>query len=357
MNGKQLVINIAGIGDLIMASKSLRALKRYAPERELWLLTSSEAAPLAVHYPYIDHVIPFPIRELGRNRLYYFLMLKTLYRLRQTHFQQCTNLYLVGSITGALKMGIVMSLLHAKIKAGHDAYGFGCFLSKSVPAGTFSKKHFVDAMSEIAALSGSLPDNDGLDVYWDRQVARKWQAFFESHKNTILIGLNPGGNRPNRRWPADRFAVVAETLCQHDETHLVLFGGTGEESLAHVISQHLDTSRFTPLAGRLNLSDLCFFISRLHLFITNDSGPMHIAAATGTPVVAIFGPENPRNLRPYAPESQYRAIYKTLSCRPCKKLACENHACLEAIVPDDILAACEDLMKGRFRLPDDANTR
>jgi len=340
----QLAINIAGIGDLILASKSLRALKRSRPTAELWLMTSSEAAILAENYPYIDRVIPFPIREFGRNRRHLTKMWHTVNDLRHLRFLHCINLYLIGSWLGAAKMGLLFSLLHADGKVGQDAYGFGRFLTAKAPADTFVRQHFVDAMCEIVALAGAVPDEGGMDVYWNKTYERKWAPFFDQQKDALLIGVNSGGDRPNRRWNPDHFATVVEELLRAYPARIVLFGGPGEEFLAKYIENHIQSPKVVSLAGKLNLNELCYIISKLDLFITNDSGPMHIAAAAGTPVVAIFGPENPMHLRPYTREALYRVVYKDVPCRPCSKSFCEKPICLSAIMPDDVFHACAELL-------------
>ncbi len=340
----QLTINIAGIGDLILASKSLRAFKRSRPAAELWLMTSTEAAVLAVNYPYIDRVIPFPIREFSRNRRYLVKMWKSVNDLRRFRFLHCTNLYLIGSWLGAAKMGLLFSLLHSDGKVGQDAYGFGRFLTAKAPADTFVRQHFVDAMCQIAALAGAVPDEGGMDVYWNKTYEGEWAPFFDQQKYPLLIGVNPGGDRSNRRWDPNHFATVVEELLRAYPARIVLFGGPGEEFLAQYIENRLQSQRVVSLAGKLNLNELCYIISKLDLFITNDSGPMHIAAAAGTPVAAIFGPENPMHLRPYTWKALYRVVYKEVPCRPCSKAFCEKPICLSAIMPDDVFHACAELL-------------
>ncbi len=340
-----LAVNIAGIGDLILSSKSLRSLKKSNPDTELWLMTSSEAAVLADNYPYIDRVIPFPIREFGRNRRYLAKMWQTVNDLRYLRFRHCINLYLIGSWLGAAKMGLLFSLLHADGKVGQDAYGFGRFLTAKAPADTFVRQHFVDAMCEIVALAGAVADEGGMDVYWNKTYERQWAAFFDQQKDALLIGVNPGGDRPNRRWDPDHLATVVEELLRAYPARIVLFGGPGEEFLAKYIENHIHSPKMVSLAGKLNLNELCYIISKLDLFITNDSGPMHIAAAAGTPVVAIFGPENPMHLRPYTREALYRVVYKDVPCRPCSKAFCEKPICLSAIMPDDVFHACVELLR------------
>lgn len=341
----QLAVNIAGIGDLILASKSLRALKRSRPAAELWLMTSSEAAVLADNYPYIDRVIPFPIREFGRNRRYLAKMWHAVIDLRHIRFRHCINLYLIGSWLGAAKMGLLFSLLHADRKVGQDAYGFGRFLTAKAPADTFVRQHFVEAMCEIVALAGAVPDDGGMDVYWNKTYEREWTPFFDQQKDALLIGVNPGGDRPNRRWNPDHFATVVERLLRDYSASIVLFGGPGEELLSMDIENRIHSPKVISLAGKLNLNELCYIISKLDLFITNDSGPMHIAAAAGTPVVAIFGPENPMHLRPYTREALCRVVYEDVPCRPCSKAFCEKPICLSAIMPDDVFHASKELLE------------
>ena len=354
----QLAINIAGIGDLILASKSLRALKRSHPEAELWLMTSSEAAVLADNYPYIDRVIPFPIREFGRNRRYLMKMWHTVNDLRHIRFRHCINLYLVGSWLGAAKMGLLFSLIHADGKVGQGAYGFGRFLTAQAPADTFVRQHYVDAMCDIAALAGAVSDDGGMDVYWNDSCGKQWIPFFDEQKDALLIGINPGGDRPNRRWNPDYFVTVTEELLRaYPLSRIVLFGGPGEEYLAKYIENNIQSPKVVSLAGKLNLNELCYIISRLNLFITNDSGPMHIAAATRTPVVAIFGPENPMHLRPYAQETLYRVVYKNVPCRPCSKSTCENTICLSSIAPNDVFNACVELLDTTRRIKNEERKR
>ena len=98
------------------------------------------------------------------------------------------------------------------------------------------------------------------------------------------------------------------------------------------------------LAGKLTIDELVYFISRLDLLLTNDSGPMHISAAVKTPTVAIFGPENVNLLRPYTEPNYYRTVYRDLNCRPCSKRKCNEPICLDSITPLDVLEKCQELI-------------
>ena len=341
-----LVILIAGVGDLIMASASLRALRRSHPEAEIHLLTSSEASTLAKNYPYIDRVWSFPVRELRRDNTNALRAINVIRHIRKIQFDLCLNLYRVTSWRGALRMGLIISSLGSQKKIGHDSKGFGLFLDTKAPRETFEKRHFTEAMMDLAKLAGALADDRGIEVFWDKNAEAKWATLFPKtgqEKRPLRIGINPGADRPEKRWSPENHASVADRLVELREASIFLFGGPGEEHLADRIEKAMHHP-VTNLAGKLSLNELAFVISRLDLFVTNDSGPMHIAAAVKTPVVALFGPEDPVYTRPYTTPDLYRIVQKELSCRPCMNKRCNRPLCMESIKPEDVLQACLELL-------------
>jgi lipopolysaccharide heptosyltransferase II len=341
-----LAVTVAGIGDLILASKAIRALKNGAPEIRLILLTSTEAATLARNYPYIDQVWSLPVRELRRKKSQIFGILKTLLQLRKIQFDVAVNLYRVVSRQGALRMGLLFRLLKAAEKVGHDSKGFGLFLDKKAAKETFQNRHFTDAMMDLAKLAGGVPDDRGIEVFWDKSIEPKWSYLFSEDGNSLkplCIGINPGADRPEKRWSPENHAAVADRLVELRGATIFLFGGPGEEHLADRIEKAMKHPVIN-LAGKLSLNELAYVISRLDLFVTNDSGPMHIAAAVKTPVVALFGPEDPVYTRPYTSPDLYRIVRKELHCRPCTNKRCDRPICMESLKPEEVLQACLELL-------------
>ena len=338
-----LIVLIAGIGDMVLASVAIRAVRKGRPDSEIHLLTSSEAAPLAEGCSYVDHVHRFPIRELRTDKGYLLDVARVIHSLRGRPFGSILNLYRVSSLAGGLKMGALFSLLKADHKVGHDRYGFGSFLTERVPAGTFTGRHVAEAMLEIAERAGGVPDGRGIEVFWTAEVAAKWVEFFASLAGRAIVGINPGGDRKNRRWAPDRFATVAEGIIKRFNAAVILLGGPGEAPIASRIADRINSEVFN-LAGKTSVDALPYIISRMNLLITNDSGPMHIAAATQTPLVALFGPEDPKLFGPYTSPERYRMIQKDLSCRPCRDRQCVSLSCLDLITAEEVLAACCDLL-------------
>jgi lipopolysaccharide heptosyltransferase II len=344
-----MVVLIAGIGDLVLASKSLRCLKSAKPDGEIHLFTSTDAAPIALNYSYVDKVWSFPIRELRASKIHAWEILKLIHYLRRIEFETIINLYSVDSVRGAVKMGLLFLLLKAKEKIGHDNKGFGLFLTKKIPADTFHNKHRADAMMDAAILAGAICDNQGTEVYWNRRSENKWKQLFLSETtktSRYVIGMSPGGDRENRHWKAEHYAKLADMLIDCLNAQIILLGSPAEVDIAVHIERQM---RYIPinLTGQLSLDNLVYITNRLDLLVANDSGPMHIAIALKIPTVAIFGPSDPLITGPYASPKLFRVVSKDIHCRPCLKETCDHVLCLENLMPDEVLGKCVELLKSQ----------
>jgi len=156
------------------------------------------------------------------------------------------------------------------------------------------------------------------------------------------IGINPGATYGSaKRWDAKKFAEVGSFFKNYK---LIIFGGPGEEEIAKEIEKNLNHPDFLNLCGRLSIKELCEYIGGLKLFITNDSGPMHIAAAFGVPIVAIFGPTDYKETSPFS--KNYKIVTKNLECAPCKKRECpiKTHECMKSIEADEVKKEAEKLL-------------
>jgi heptosyltransferase-2 len=358
---KILIVLIAGIGDLVLASKAIRSVRGGYPGAEIHLLTSSDAAPLAKNDSCIDRVWAFPIREFRKDRRYAIEILRLIRALREIPFRSILNLYAVDSLSGAMKMGLLFSAFPSPVKAGHDSRGFGFFLTNRVPEERFRDRHISEAMLEVALSAGGVRDDQGIAVRWGPASELKWKGLFAQGNGTsgrVIVGVNPGGDRQNRRWDPDRYAAVADRIIDRHGARVILLGSRSETGIAGRIESRM-RNRPENLSGRLTLDELTYVIGQLDLLITNDSGPMHIGAALGVPLVAVFGPEDPRRMGPCAPPALRRVLCKEVPCRPCTKSHCDVVACLEAITADEVYEASVGLLgtSGRRRADPAAPSR
>lgn len=159
-----------------------------------------------------------------------------------------------------------------------------------------------------------------------------------------LVVFSPGASYgPSKRWPASSFAQLGDLLQKRHSVDLAIIGSSEETELAEEISSGLVVKPMI-LTGKTFLRLTASIVDQAALFVTNDSGPMHMANALGIPTVAIFGPTDPERTRPY--QEPASVVKKDVPCSPCLYRECPfDHQCMSGIRPADVLAACESYLK------------
>jgi heptosyltransferase-2 len=172
----------------------------------------------------------------------------------------------------------------------------------------------------------------------DRAAARELLGRQGAGPAGPVIGLNPGAAYGGaKRWPAERFAAVADALASQYDARVLIFGSAGELALAHQVASHM-TTRPMILAGKTTLGQLMGLIEHCGLFITNDSGPMHLAAALGVPQLAIFGSTSEQATGPLSDRA--RIIKHPVECNPCFLRECPtDFRCMLEISVNEVVEA------------------
>ncbi len=189
--------------------------------------------------------------------------------------------------------------------------------------------------------------NDSLNTNFPAgKLVLRRNSLLEVHHLKLRLGINPGASYGSaKRWYPQEFAKVASELAsQYD---IVIFGGLGEKDIAQDIEKFLigkGVTNYQNLVGTTTISELINRISDLDLFITGDSGPMHVAAAFQVPTVAIFGPTKDKETSQWMNEKS-TIVKKNLDCQPCMKRTCplKHHNCMKLIKADDVLDAVKSL--------------
>jgi heptosyltransferase-2 len=187
--------------------------------------------------------------------------------------------------------------------------------------------------------------NDSLSI---DSIARKLQIYGHNiaKSKKKILGINPGASYGSaKRWYPQEFAKVASELSKKYD--IVIFGGASETDIAGDIEQALigsGVTNYQNLAGRTTITELIDRISSLDLFITGDSGPMHVAAAFQVPTVAIFGPTKDKETSQWMNEKS-TIVKKNLDCQPCMQRTCplKHHNCMKLIKADEVLNAFKDI--------------
>ena len=309
-NAPLLVVLIAGIGDLVIGSMGLRAIRHGFPGAEIHLMTSVESVDIASCYPYVDKVWTFPIRQFRKNKKAFVNTVKALLPLRAYRFEKIINLYQVASIGGALAMGTVFSLLQSPCKIGHDRYGFGFFLNEKVPEDFFQDRHMADSILDLACMAGGKADGEGIEVFPPSSIdssIKKMLDFAPDIHGLKTVAINPGSDAVEKRTNPMIFSSAINRLAAWISVKAIILGGPGEEEIADKIFKCIQVPAVN-LAGKTSLGEIVYVLNQVDLLITNDSGPMHIAAALKKPLVALFRGGNHKIFGPYGDFPKFRVM-------------------------------------------------
>ncbi|MDP2167274.1 MAG: lipopolysaccharide heptosyltransferase II, partial [Thermodesulfovibrionales bacterium] len=330
-----LVRGVNWIGDAVMTMPALRALKKALPESKISLLVKPWVASLFEKDPHIDEIILYGEEYTGlrgRRRL--------LKALRSKRFS------LAILLQNAFNAALTAFLAGIPERAGYARDMRGFLLTMPVPFnGQDRKIHHIEYYLNLLRQAGIRADYSEPWLYLDiseRLHAR--EAFSDMRRP--LLGLNPGATYGSaKRWQAERFAAVALRFIEEVDGSAVVFGGKSEEGIAAEIVSLCDRKgRIVSLAGRTTLRELAASVSECDVFLTNDSGPMHVCYAVRTPLVAVFGSTEPSLSGP--PTKGNIVLKKDIPCSPCFDRECLEGSlkCMDAIDVPEVFEAIKGLV-------------
>jgi heptosyltransferase II len=299
----------AWIGDAVMATPAIENIINHYVDSEISVIGSSSAIDLFKYHPNIIKVIAFNKRYLS--------MLKISRKIGQF------DVYF--SFRHSTRSKLFKYLISSKKKYQFDGGTNSLHLVEKY-------NNFLNKSLHTKLLAGSLKINN--------------KNFRALNKAKPLLGLNPGASYGSaKRWTSFEYARVAVNLSKYFD--IIIFGGDSEKNVALEIESFLikkEVKNYQNFAGRTNLSELIFYISSLDLFITGDSGPMHIAASYQIPTISIFGPTRDNETSPWLNKNNI-IVKRNLSCQPCMQRACPlgHNDCMNLIKAEDVLNAINSL--------------
>lgn len=319
---RTLVVAPNWVGDVVMA---IPALERLTEDRELTVLAKPHLRPV------VEAGLGPATGFLARGRS----DRQTVAAIRDLGIEEAVIL------PNSFRSAWLPFRARVPIRWGYRGDLRRTLLEPAVPAPTGKGHHQVRDYDRLLQAMGLEPDRAALPRLGPgpEAVEAASRALGGVHRTGgALVALFAGGAfGPSKRWPAPRFAELAARLA--DEGHdVVLVAGPGEEGLASGVASA--SGRELPVLGAdLDLAELAALLAQLNLLITNDSGPMHLAAAVGTRCVALFGPTDPRRTAPLGPGHQ--VLWTGRWCSPCFRKRCPllHHRCLKEISVDRVLAA------------------
>ncbi|MBU0700816.1 lipopolysaccharide heptosyltransferase II [bacterium] len=342
---KILIIQTAFIGDVVLATPLIQSLSKGFPGAKLYLLTTPKGNEVLNGDPCLANIIPYD-KKGQQKGIFHFL--KVAEELRKMKF----DLAVVPH--PSFRSSLLAFLCGIPHRIGFDRNAMAFLFTSKVPYQL--KFHEAKRNLELAYALGSQKEDYPLRIYIsnkDREISRDFISKNGVLPGDPLIGINPCSVWPTKRWIPERFAQVSDALANEFKARIILVGGREDGWLVEKIALPMKT-RPILAAGRLTLKQLAGVMERCQLFITNDSGPLHIAMAMKTPTVAIFGPTTINlGFGPYG--ESFRVVEKAgLSCRPCgkhggQKCPLKSFNCMKEITSDDVMAAARELIQGSCR--------
>ena len=348
-----LVVQTSFLGDTVLTLPLLSEIKRRYPAGKLTLLCAPVAAELLGSHEAIDEVLIDDKRRQDAGVLGLWRKAKVLEQKRFT---------LAISPHKSLRSALLLFLARIPRRVGFRQ-SQGAFLFHDL-ADRNPGCHDVERNLSILQPLGIPTETCRRDIDLPvaeaaREQSRHLLQALGVDLNKTVIGINAGSVWPTKRWAPDLFARLITKLKQNLNCEIVLFGGPEDHNTVATI-QALCETEVVNLSGKTALRDLPAAISACDLFITNDSGPMHIAVGCGVPVVAIFCATTP-SLGFYPYSSKAVVVQKELPCRPCsshggRRCPLGTEDCIKLIRPEEVLQAAIQMLQVKDRMPPDSST-
>ncbi len=355
MNGEPrriLVLEAGGIGDAILATPALSALRRRFPEAAITVLATPRAAPVIASLR-LDIAIE-PIR-LGRRVGWLCDAARLVLSARLRRPDLLIDLSSIETEAAARRRRNLVALVGARRSIGRNTDGRGEFFDEAMIESLFDDEHEVRRKLRTLGLLDIHEDEPEPRIgrsAADRAAASRRLAESGAGDDVEWIAINPGAFLPTRRWPADRFArLVADLTGEKNERMVLLTGGESERDLVEQVAAGAP-GRVLRAVG-LPLTELAALVERCRLAVTNDTAMSHLAAALDVPVVVLFGRTNVARYRPWLPDDRFETLQAPPDAcerfRPdagtpeCRRTDCDPSPCMAAIAYDEVLDAVRQL--------------
>lgn len=296
-----LAIQLAGLGDMVLATPALSALRKLYNKSKVCLLTNSRSADIIKGSQDVDEVF------VADN---FFYVLKIIKKIRAYNFDIAVNLYRLYSFKGALKMFLLFLAIGGRYWVGRDTNGRGFFYHLKIKEKLPDEKHEVEHKLDIIQALGGQIDAINLKVEYDIKDDNFVADILNKEgigSNDILIGMNCATFKSSRNWKIAGYIQLAERLIRELSVKVAFCGRDIDRKIFNNIRENLSVE-VVDLVGKLTVRQLAAFIKHCNLFISPDSGPMHLAAALNVPLVALFGQGEYSELRPFGEERIIRII-------------------------------------------------
>jgi len=344
---KILIIRFSSLGDIVLTTPVIKSLKEKFPQSKIFFLTKSQYQDLLKNDLNVFYLIKFDPKEKHRGISGFLKLVKEL---------KAFEFDLVVDLHANLRSFLIRHLLKTELKIKYDKRWLARFLLVHFKYIKVKPMHTVDSYLGALKKIGVNSVEKDPQIFLDEEGENFLKDFLiekNIEKDDIVVGIHPGARWETKRWNEEKFTQVCQILNQKPKVKIILLGDQKDQEVIDRINPQSESQKLFK-AVNLPLNKFMSLIKRCDCFITNDSGPMHIASALGVPVVAIFGPTHPKlGFSPLGSENV--VLTANVKCSPCslhgeKRCHKKSRLCMDLIQPEMVADAVEKLLKKRFSL-------
>ncbi len=347
-----LLLRLERIGDLLMVLEAIRDARRAWPDAQIDLAVGSWNAPIARLIPDVSSVLvaDAPWLARGAAATSWRRLLATARGWRSRRYD------LVLNFEPDIRSNLLAWMTGAPVRVGYGTGGGGAFLTEALG---YEPSHHVaaNARALVAYAAGRVHEPDDTSRSTSADLTPPPEATARAAELLARVarpiaGIHVSGGRLSKQWHLDRFAAVARRLAAERGATIVLTGSPADRSMVDEVASALGGVPVIRADGALDLPSLVALLGQLDVFVTSDTGPMHLAAAMRTPIVALFGPSDPRR---YGPRAAIAHVVRVdLPCSPCGQVRlpparCRGHVpdCMDGISVDVVVSRTIELLDAR----------
>ncbi|MDP8289427.1 MAG: lipopolysaccharide heptosyltransferase II [Candidatus Susulua stagnicola] len=329
-----LIVSVNWLGDSLLVTPAFKALKKKFPDSYLGVMVVGRVREVFQDNPYIDQVIVFDEKKQHKS---FLAKLKFIYFLRRNKFDTC--FFIHRSFTKAL----ICFLAGIRLRIGYRRFKNYFILNKKIEP-LIGVVHRQDRYLYLFEKNGIIIEDKFPSFFIPENIKNKVSRDLEPIKREYdcLVGMNPLANWDLKRWPKEYFAKLADSLAV-DFKAAVIFIGTEAGRLAVEEIQGMMKQNAFNFCGKTNLKELGALIKNLKIFISNDSGPAHLAASLGVNTLVIFGPTSAEMTKPLG--RAVTVVKKDVGCQiPCYKLDCQDNVCLKELAVEEVYSHVRNIL-------------
>lgn len=344
-----LIIKLSSLGDICHALPSLTALRKLYPQARISWAVNKPFADLLIGHPFLDEVLVIDQKALTQgslmSRYRYFQELRQ--QLQQRDFD------LVLDLQGLFKSIVIALMTGCKTRYGYWEMREGSALITKGIKGAYANAHVIQRYLDVIRFLGSdVREPEFVLPEISKEKAEIAEKLFGFDNYVVLA---PGTSWSSKEWPLDNYAELGKRLLQ-DGYQLVLIGGSIDTDKSKYILDNItetalaNKEKIIDLTGQTSLKQLMAVCQAATLYISGDTGPLHVAVTTGVPIIALYGPTMPHRTGPYVGKMSGNNKSVVLSgkaaCTPCRKRECSTRECMSSIGVDEVYDKVKQLSSG-----------